>query len=668
MKVLTMKMEILLEPSSNKLLVDEIAASLSNPRLAKKSKGPSQVRVHSALDIIPEPNRPSRKRKLKKIASEAGSSSSELGQAEGMNEADLTNFCAKIKNCLKRDESTSTRAASAPTPRLGKRLGAPPSMAIVSAYGPSHVGTSVHASTFGRSFSLGVACGLLSATISGHTGKSEAEVVPCQIDPLDSLARSALARDVEYDQIPENDFSTATRGEEINLTLFPLTPGPYQMSYPYKGASSPPYTKEEKALDRTITPAELKRTNSLLPLDLSNHFNVLSALLVSYGAELNSRYTSLVTAKNHLQEKFDQKAGYVKVLRWEVTTLDGKLERIQKDCDAVGQENRELRSQKDVASDKVKELQTELTDARVSSIGLSEELSKTDAKDEVTWFVGSGVESLVRKLLSSDEFYTALAHVASLGINYGFERGLRMGRTDAEFEVAAQKVSNFHNGAKSDFDKALVDFPTTLFPFLGKIVAAAEGTLPEELLQAPTNGVRDVIVVPPVLASQFELKIGCLILLPLSRFMVLKMMILIPISEGAARTWLEKEPPNSITTWNDIVSKFVNQFFPPSRTTNPRNKITRFQQKFNETFSEAWAQFKDLLNKCPHNGFSHLHQIDTFYNGLSQSDQDSLNSAVGGNLLTRNTQEALTIIENKSKVRTSRNKPQVLSKHISIEY
>ncbi|GKB91676.1 hypothetical protein Tco_0963948, partial [Tanacetum coccineum] len=77
--------------------------------------------------------------------------------------------------------------------------------------------------------------------------------------------------------------------------------------------------------------------------------------------------------------------------------------------------------------------------------------------------------------------------------------------------------------AKSDFDKALVDFPTTLFPFLGKIVAAAEGPTPagpnipapdlrsmEELLQAPTNGVRDVIVVPPVLASQFELKIGLL--------------------------------------------------------------------------------------------------------------------------------------------------------------
>ncbi|GKE65312.1 hypothetical protein Tco_1519473, partial [Tanacetum coccineum] len=53
--------------------------------------------------------------------------------------------------------------------------------------------------------------------------------------------------------------------------------------------------------------------------------------------------------------------------------------------------------------------------------------------------------------------------------------------------------------------------------------------------------------------------------------------------------------------------------------------------------------------------------IDTFYNILNQFEQDSLNSAAGGNFLTKNTQEALTIIENKSKVQTSRNKTQVAS-------
>ncbi|GKE09668.1 hypothetical protein Tco_1413219, partial [Tanacetum coccineum] len=86
---------------------------------------------------------------------------------------------------------------------------------------------------------------------------------------------------------------------------------------------------------------------------------------------------------------------------------------------------------------------------------------------------------LVRKLLSSDEFYAALARVASLGINYRVERGLRMGRTDVEFEAAVQKVSNFHVGAKADFHKPLDDFPTTPFPFLSKISATSEGGLPD---------------------------------------------------------------------------------------------------------------------------------------------------------------------------------------------
>ncbi|GJT50959.1 hypothetical protein Tco_0977116 [Tanacetum coccineum] len=54
-----------------------------------------------------------------------------------------------------------------------------------------------------------------------------------------------------------------------------------------------------------------------------------------------------------------------------------------------------------------------------------------------------------------------------------------------------------------------------------------------------------------------------------------------------------------------------------------------------------------------------MHQLDTFYNGLNPSDQDSLNFAAGGNLLERSAQDVLRIIENKSKVCNSRNKPIV---------
>ncbi|GJU90071.1 reverse transcriptase domain-containing protein [Tanacetum coccineum] len=73
----------------------------------------------------------------------------------------------------------------------------------------------------------------------------------------------------------------------------------------------------------------------------------------------------------------------------------------------------------------------------------------------------------------------------------------------------------------------------------------------------------------------------------------------------------------------------------------------------------AWDRFNDLLHACPHHGFSKLHQLDTFYNALNSNDQDSLNSAAGGNFLDKMPRDYLRIIESKSKVRNSHNKPVV---------
>ncbi|GKE28276.1 reverse transcriptase domain-containing protein [Tanacetum coccineum] len=206
-----------------------------------------------------------------------------------------------------------------------------------------------------------------------------------------------------------------------------------------------------------------------------------------------------------------------------------------------------------------------------------------------------------------------------------------------------------------------------------------------ELLRAPTEGYAEAIVVPPILAEHFELKHSLINMMTLDRFFGLEKdnphdhirwfnkitfiikykdvpnsaikLMLFPFSlAGVARSWLEKEPSHSIFTWEDLVSKFINEFFPPSRTTNLRNEISNFQQRFDESFHEAWDRYKDILHACPHHGFTELHQLDTFYNALNPTDQDSLNFAVGGNLLERSTQDVLTIIENKSKVRNSRNK------------
>nr|GEW36068.1 reverse transcriptase domain-containing protein [Tanacetum cinerariifolium] len=154
-----------------------------------------------------------------------------------------------------------------------------------------------------------------------------------------------------------------------------------------------------------------------------------------------------------------------------------------------------------------------------------------------------------------------------------------------------------------------------------EVTMADRRTMPQ-LLQAPTEGYVDAIVVPAITADNFELKHGLL-------------------------------------TLDDLVSKFINQLFHPSKTTNLRNEITNFQQRFDESFSEAWDRFKDLFRACPHLGFLELHQLDTFYNALNSKDQDSLNSADGGNFLDKMHRECLAIIESKPKVCYSCNKPIV---------
>ncbi|GKD88192.1 zinc finger, CCHC-type containing protein, partial [Tanacetum coccineum] len=69
-----------------------------------------------------------------------------------------------------------------------------------------------------------------------------------------------------------------------------------------------------------------------------------------------------------------------------------------------------------------------------------------------------------------------------------------------------------------------------------------------------------------------------------------------------ASNWLECLPAGSITTWEDLTTRFLAQFFPPGRTAKLLNDILMFQQHHEESLSEAWTHFKDLLQKVPHHG------------------------------------------------------------------
>ncbi|GJV52389.1 reverse transcriptase domain-containing protein [Tanacetum coccineum] len=141
-----------------------------------------------------------------------------------------------------------------------------------------------------------------------------------------------------------------------------------------------------------------------------------------------------------------------------------------------------------------------------------------------------------------------------------------------------------------------------------------------ELLQAPTEGYGDAIVIFAILAENFELKHGLLNLVTSKQFY-----------------GFEKEDPHAHIRWFNKITSTIKYIDVPNSS----------------------IKLMDLFRACPHHGFTELHQFDTFYNALTLTDQDSLNAAAGGNLLAKTPRDALTIIENKSKVRNLQGKPVV---------
>ncbi|GJS82398.1 hypothetical protein Tco_0748939 [Tanacetum coccineum] len=166
-----------------------------------------------------------------------------------------------------------------------------------------------------------------------------------------------------------------------------------------------------------------------------------------------------------------------------------------------------------------------------------------------------------------------------------------------------------------------------------------------QMLQAPIEGYEDAIVVPPINANNFELKQPLINLVQSNKFTGRQdphnhlrffnkvtstfrhpevpntsiKLLLFPFSlDGEARDWLDKEPPRSILTWDDLPSMNM-------------------------------GTFKDSIVNVPHMAFLNYTNSILLQTSLNSNDQEALDSAAGGNFLDRDASRRLSIIESKSK-------------------
>ncbi|GKA69555.1 zinc finger, CCHC-type containing protein [Tanacetum coccineum] len=83
----------------------------------------------------------------------------------------------------------------------------------------------------------------------------------------------------------------------------------------------------------------------------------------------------------------------------------------------------------------------------------------------------------------------------------------------------------------------------------------------------------------------------------------------------------------SISTCEDLTTRFLAQFFPLGRTAKLRNDILMFQQHQGESLSEAWTCFKDLLQKVPHHGIDLWLQVQIFYDHVNLATRQTINQS-----------------------------------------
>ncbi|XP_068651585.1 uncharacterized protein [Aristolochia californica] len=111
------------------------------------------------------------------------------------------------------------------------------------------------------------------------------------------------------------------------------------------------------------------------------------------------------------------------------------------------------------------------------------------------------------------------------------------------------------------------------------------------------------------------------------------------------RGWVQSLQPGSITSWQDMIEKFLAKFFPVTKTTQLRSEISQFKQNDFESLYEAWERYKDLIRRCPQHGLPNWLQVQMFYNGLNGQTRTIVDAAFGKTLMSKTVEGATSLLE-----------------------
>ncbi|RVW11814.1 hypothetical protein CK203_089763 [Vitis vinifera] len=80
------------------------------------------------------------------------------------------------------------------------------------------------------------------------------------------------------------------------------------------------------------------------------------------------------------------------------------------------------------------------------------------------------------------------------------------------------------------------------------------------------------------------------------------------------------------------------------KTNGLKRQISNFSAKENEKFYECWEIYMEDINACPHHGFDTWLLVSYFYDGMSSSMKQLLETMCGGDFMSKNPEEAMDFL------------------------
>ncbi|CAL1356087.1 unnamed protein product [Linum trigynum] len=114
---------------------------------------------------------------------------------------------------------------------------------------------------------------------------------------------------------------------------------------------------------------------------------------------------------------------------------------------------------------------------------------------------------------------------------------------------------------------------------------------------------------------------------------------------GNASHWFQNLTPRSITTWGQLEKTFLDKYFPPAKAMKRQEEIVTFKQAEDESLTEAWERYKELLMRCPSHGLEDWNVISIFFNGIRRQFRDALNNASRNGFTRMEAPEAYELVE-----------------------